>query len=179
MFYTSMDSVVSVCLCACLREFGTLIVSKKKTQRSFLWLYNKDWNSHFCFFTRHTSFINKLQAKWLKDYNQIEIDKGITLFSSSYVLQMSLHWYRFALYNSSSPTVNVIYLPLHVEKLLMLCHGNVVGYCQSICYVGFLTCCCVVALCSLSVYVHQCTPVTFTMIKADTSAAVLFLFYVS
>lgn len=74
-------------------------------------------------------------------------DKRITMSSLSCVFMFSCHWYRFALHSSAA--VNVIFLPLHVETLLILCLENVVGYCQSgICYIGFLSCRCV-ALSSL------------------------------
>lgn len=103
------------------------------------------------------------------DQCQIENAKRIILCSLSCVFTIGtdLH-YALHLQQLMS-----FFLPLHVEKLLILHSGNVVVYCQSgIHYVGFLSCCCV-ALSSLlnlpesviSLQVCQSTTVTSTLIQ--------------
>lgn len=150
-FFIRAWTLLSVCVCVfVLRECGTWIVPKKRTSKIFLYYFTMRMEILIYDYFRCTLFsviMNKTasESKYLTDEYQIESDEKITLSSLSCVLN------RFTLYSSSpmSCQCNVIFLPLHVEKLLILCLGNVVGYCQSsMRYVGFLSCCCV-ALSSL------------------------------
>lgn len=137
----------------CWSECGMWIVPRRRPQTSFLLLCPKDGNSHFWLFKMDIFFVirNKTMNKWIKNthWNTIKL-KTRRLPCRHYPL-FSTFWYRFALCSLSS-TVHVIFLPLHVEKLLILCLWNVVRLLPkwySFCRIFFFLSCCCVALSSL------------------------------
>lgn len=113
IFYTSMDSAVSVRLRVYLCECGTWIVPKKRT------FYNEDGNSPLWSFKMH-SFLkvitNKTSSKLIKYFvDDYQKDKRNTLYSLSRVFNFGTN-----LHCAPHLQMLVIFLPLHVEKLLSL-----------------------------------------------------------
>lgn len=122
-----------------MRECGTWIVPKKRT---FFFIIMR--MEILIFLTLQDALIFHYEQNCKQtDQKYLVLKKTrslVSFISCVLIIGTDLHY---------APDLQLIFLPLHVEKLLILCIGNVVVYCQSgIHYVGFLSCCCV-ALSSL------------------------------
>lgn len=124
-FFIRAWTVLWVCVCV----FICVNVERGSFQRRgpFLLAYNEDGNSLLWSFKMHSFFkviTNKTSSKPIKyfvDDYQCEKDKRNTLYSLSRVFNFGTN-----LYCAPHLQMLVIFLPLHVEKLLSLCIANVV-----------------------------------------------------
>ena len=124
-------TVLSVCVCVfvCV-SVGRGSFWRRGPQRSFFFLFFfftvlRGWKFSFLTILRCTLLFSHNEQNCEQIDQKFLIHKRVTL-SPSCCGFFSYNWYRFAFY-FSSPSSDVIFLPLHVEKLLILSLANVVG----------------------------------------------------
>lgn len=130
-FYTSMDSVCcSACawcgFCVWMWSVDRSKIKKEDLRDFFFLLYFEDWNSHLWPFKLNI-FVFSL---WTKSQTERSKCFVINWRQQDYIiLTVTCHHIFIALVQLCVSLVNSLFLPLHVEKLLILC--IVVGSCHN------------------------------------------------